>query len=147
MAFSNITRNHPFVVELPFTVQTFDLDSSSWASEFAYLRWFASLRQQFLDNLQPQAQAADALAYSQPVLLSSQIEYRQPAQLADRLLGRLWLANLGKTRWTLQISLTSDRGVVAAATQVGHWLNPADLTACAIPTALLEQYWQYQWRS
>lgn len=143
MTFSNITRHDPFVVELPFTVQTFDLDSSGWASEFAYLRWFASMRQVFLNtHFQAQAQAQ-----SQPVLVSSQISYRQPAQLAEQLVGRLWPANLGETRWTLQINLTGARGTVATATQVGHWLNPTHLKPCAIPASLLEQYWQHQWRT
>ncbi|MBD0334538.1 MAG: acyl-CoA thioesterase [Cyanobacteria bacterium Co-bin13] len=135
-----IALNDPFAVELSFKVQSFDLDSRGLASEFAYLRWLESLRQEFLQQHFPHQ------ADQYPVLVSTQIEYKQPVRSQRALTGRLWLSNLGKTRWALQIRLGSPEGTVAIATQTGHLVDAHTLTPLALPEALVQRYWDYQWR-
>ncbi|HEY9738828.1 MAG TPA: thioesterase family protein [Trichocoleus sp.] len=144
-----IALENPFAVELSFKLQPFDLDSYGFASEFAYLRWLGSLRQEFLQ------QHFDLAQGTCPVLVSTQIEHKQPVRssepglgpLSSVVSGRLWLANLGETRWTLQSRLESTQGVtVATAVQVGHMINADTLMPVAIPEALAQRYWDYQWR-
>ncbi|MBD0267207.1 MAG: acyl-CoA thioesterase [Cyanobacteria bacterium Co-bin8] len=129
-----------FAVELSFKVQSFDFDSRGLVSEFAYLRWLESLRQEFLQQHFPQR--ADQYL----VLVSTQIEYKQPVRSQRVLTGRLWLSNLGKTRWTLQIRLGGSEGTIATATQIGHLLDAQTLAPLALPEAVVQQYWNYQWQ-
>lgn len=144
-----IALDSPFAVELTFKLQSFDLDSYGFASEFAYLRWLGSLRQEFLQ------QHFDLCHGKCPVLVSTQIEHKQSVQWpgtrfgeasGDLISGRLWLSNLGKTRWTLQSRLESAQKTIATAIQVGHLVDADTLTPLAIPEALAQQYWDYQWR-
>lgn len=141
-----IAIENPFAVELTFKLQSFDLDGYGFASEFAYLRWLGSLRQEFLQQQVELRQAGC------PVLVSTQIEHKRPLQQPEpgtapnSIYGRLWLSNLGKTRWTLQSRLASDQGAIATAVQVGHMVNPDTLVPLAIPEALTQRYWNYQWQ-
>jgi acyl-CoA thioester hydrolase len=136
-----IALNDPFTIELSFKVQSFDLDSRGLASEFAYLRWLESLRQEFLQQHFPPQDD------QYPALVSTQIEYRQPVRSQQILTGRLWLSNLGKMRWTLQIRLGSTAGTIATATQIGQIIDAQTLAPLALPEALIQRYWDYQWQS
>jgi len=66
----------------------------------------------------------------------------------DRLLGQIWLANLGRTRWTVQVRLAhgASGDLVATAKQVGHFLCLPDRAPAAIPEADLKTYWEHQWQ-
>ncbi|HEY9877341.1 MAG TPA: thioesterase family protein [Leptolyngbyaceae cyanobacterium] len=138
MAYSIPTLD-PFTVELSFKVQPYDLNGRGLVSEFAYLRWLESLRQELL------SQHFSSNQNCHPVLVSTQIEYKLPIQSQSVLTGRLWLANLGKTQWTLQAKLTSLGDTVATAVQVGHFVAATELCSLPIPDSLAQQYWNYQW--
>lgn len=139
MTYSTPTLENPFAVELSFKTQSYDLDNRGLVSEFAYLRWLESLRQEFLNQHFPETQNCHS------ILISTQIEYRLPIQGQSLLTGRLWLANLGKTQWTLRANLASHKGTVATATQVGHFVEATELRTIPIAESLAQRYWSYQW--
>jgi acyl-CoA thioester hydrolase len=128
----------PFEVELTFTVGTYDIDFAGIVSNLVYLRWLEDLRLAMLEaHLPLEEQLAGGTT---PVLLSTQIEYVRAVRLFQRPHGRMWVADVGKARWTLEAEITVEDRVVARARQVLASVRLSDFRPLPAPALLRDAF-------
>jgi acyl-CoA thioester hydrolase len=126
------------LVELPITVKTYDVDFAGIVHNMVYIRWLEDLRFQFLaDYLPVETLLADGVS---PILIKTTIEYKWPVRMGDQPLGRMWISDVGRTRWTVRGQVLVGDHVAADATQVGYFATLATLRPIRIPEPL-RQAW------
>jgi len=137
-----LTAGRPFLTEIRFRVQTYDIDFAGIVSNQVYIRWLEDLRLAMLDAHWP---LADQLANGYlPVLLGTDIKYRRAIRLFEQPLGRMWLTELGRARWTLEAELVlRDAEVAATAIQTCAFVNADTFRPIPVPRALRERYQDY----
>lgn len=128
-----------FLITLPITVKTYDIDFLNIVHNMVYIRWLEDLRFQMLaDYLPLDKLLADGIS---PVLLKTEIEYRWAVRLGDKPVGQMWMAELQNTRWIVEAEITVEDKVAVWARQTGFFGNLQTLRPARVPKALREQ-WQ-----
>ncbi|MBK8984710.1 MAG: acyl-CoA thioesterase [Chloroflexi bacterium] len=129
----------PFLIQLPIQVKTYDIDFANIVHNAVYIRWLEDLRTAMLaDYYAIEQMLADGLT---PILTKTEIEYRRPVRFGDAVLGRMWLADLGRTRWTVQSEICVGEIVAAASQQTGYFAELGNGRATRVP-AQLRAIWQ-----
>lgn len=124
----------PFEVELAFKVGTYDIDFAGIVSNIVYLRWLEDMRLAMLEAHLP---LEDQLAAgTTPVLLSTQIDYVRAIRLFERPRGCMWVADVGRARWTLEAEIMVDDRLAARARQVLALVRLADFRPLPAPALL-----------
>ncbi|MBX3085499.1 MAG: acyl-CoA thioesterase [Anaerolineae bacterium] len=132
------TALRPFEIALPIPVRTYDIDFAGIVSNIVYIRWLEDLRLAMLDAYFPlQTQVTDGIG---PVLVSTQIEYKRPIRLFDKVIGRMWVSELGTTRCNLQAEFAANDVITTTAAQVTVFINTHTMRPVPIPAHLREQY-------
>lgn len=125
-------------VTLDLPVKTYDIDFAGIVSNIVYLRWLEDLRLKILETYLPLEQLM-ARGYC-PIIASTQIQYKKALKMFDRPVGKMWVAELGRSRCTLQTEIYLDRTVTTTATQVGFFINLETMRPIAIPEELKNIY-------
>src|SRR3954452_18825043 len=123
-------------IRLAFPVKTYDIDFAGIVSKIVYVRWLEDLRLEVLARSYPLDRlVADGIG---PVLLETHIVYRAALTIHDKPEGRMWVATMGRIRWTVSAEfLTRDAGRVhATAKQTGLFIRLDTRRAVAIPDEL-----------
>ncbi|MGE5538058.1 MAG: acyl-CoA thioesterase [Gemmatimonas sp.] len=110
-------------ISIRFTVKTYDIDFAGIVSNLVYVRWLEDLRLELLARAYPlDRMVADGLG---PVLLETQIAYRDALTIHDKPEGRMVVESMGRVRWTVNAQfLTGDaRRVHATARQTGVFVR------------------------
>lgn len=124
----------PLYVQLPFTVKTYDIDFAGIVHNLVYIRWLEDLRLQLLAESMPmERMLADSLS---PILTRTDIEYRQPVHLGDKVQGHMWVQELGRTRWSVRGQITRGEAIAATARQYGYFADLETLRAVRVPQEL-----------
>lgn len=127
-------------VELDFRVKWYDVDVAAIVHNIVYIRWLEDLRQQILDEHHPLA--AQLAAGCAPVLAHTEIDYRRPVTLDDRVRGVMWVPELGETRWTVRAEMLLPDGEPAAlAMQWGVFVDLKSKRPIPVP-APLRRAWE-----
>lgn len=134
--------HRPLEVEITIPVRTYDIDFAGIVSNITYIKWLEDLRLKFLDEHLPLAKPFKE-GYA-PILAGTEIEYKRPIKLFDQVIGRLWLSNLGRLKWTVQAEIISNKELAAAATQKGAFVNLQNSRPVPIPEELQKKYFEYQ---
>ncbi|WP_292708926.1 MULTISPECIES: thioesterase family protein [unclassified Nostoc] len=111
----NNSLHRPLEVVLEIPVRTYDIDFMGIVSNIVYIRWLEDLRLKFLDEHWHLNQQIDK-GYA-PVIAGTEIEYKRPIKIIDQVIGRLWLSNLGRLKWTVQAEILSNNELAAVASQ------------------------------
>lgn len=128
----------PLEVELMIPVRSYDIDFAGIVSNIVYIRWLEDLRSKWLDehfSLDKQVEQGYV-----PILTETQIEYKRQIKLFDRVVGRLWISNLGRLKWTVQAEITTNKNLAAKATQMGAFVSLHNNRPIPIPEDLLQKY-------
>ncbi len=134
-------KSRPLLVTLDLTVRTYDIDFANIVHNRVYIRWLEDLRQQILEPYLPIAKMFTE-GYS-PILTHTEIDYRRPVRFGDNVIGRMWVADLSRTRWTVEAEITKEETVAATAIQSGYFADLASLRPVRVPRALRE-IWDQQ---
>lgn len=132
--------SRPLEVELHLPVRTYDIDFAGVVSNIVYIRWLEDLRLKLLSEYLPLEAQMEAGCL--PVLASTRIEYRRPIRLFERPMGRLWMSEAGRVRWTVQAEILVDDELAAAAVQTGAFVRLPDLRPVPLPEKLVAQFRQ-----
>ena len=132
----------PLEVILDLPIKTYDIDFAGIVSNIVYIRWLEDLRLKILESYFP-LEKLMAQGYC-PILDSTQIKYNKALRMVDRPVGKMWIAKLGRLRCTLQAEIYSQEEIVAAATQVGFYVNLDTMRPIAVPPELQNIHDQYQ---
>ncbi|MBD2432426.1 MULTISPECIES: acyl-CoA thioesterase [Fischerella] len=140
----SLTQNlpRPLEVELTIPVRTYDIDFVGIVSNIVYIRWLEDLRLKCLDEYLPLAQQIEC-GYA-PILAGTEIDYKRPIKLADQVIGRLWLSNLGRLKWTVEAEFLCNQELAATATQKGAFVNLQNGRPIPIPEELQQKYFEYK---
>ncbi|MBE8970076.1 acyl-CoA thioesterase [Nostocales cyanobacterium LEGE 12452] len=138
----NNNLQRPFEVVLAIPVKTYDIDFMGIVSNIVYIRWLEDLRLKFLDEHWQLNQQIEQ-GYT-PILAGTEIEYKRPIKMIDRVIGRLWLSNLGRLKWTVQAEILSNNELAAVASQKGGFVSLQNNRLIPIPKELQKKYLQYQ---
>ncbi|MBD2529811.1 acyl-CoA thioesterase [Nostoc flagelliforme FACHB-838] len=137
---NNLHRPLEVVLEIP--VRTYDIDFMGIVSNIVYIRWLEDLRLKFLDeHWQLNQQIEQGYA---PVLAGTEIEYKRPIKIIDKVIGRLWLGNIGRLKWTVQAEILSNNKLAAVANQKGGFVSLQNNRLIPIPEELQKKYLQHQ---
>ncbi|MBD2515543.1 acyl-CoA thioesterase [Nostoc sp. FACHB-973] len=134
--------HRPLEVVLAIPVRTYDIDFVGIVSNIVYIRWLEDLRLKFLDEhweLNQQLEQGYA-----PVLAGTEIEYKRSIKISDRVIGRLWLSNLGRLKWTVKAEILSNDELAAIATQKGAFISLENGRPIQIPEEFQKKYFQSQ---
>jgi len=138
----NNNLHRPLEVVLAIPVRTYDIDFVGIVSNIVYIRWLEDLRLKFLDeHLQLNQQLEQGYA---PFLAGTEIEYKRPIKLIDQVIGRLWVSNLGRLKWTVQAEILSNNELAAIATQKGVFISLQNSRPIPIPQELQNKYLECQ---
>lgn len=137
---NNLYRPLEVVLEIP--VKTYDIDFMGIVSNIVYIRWLEDLRLKFLDEHWQLNQQIEQ-GYT-PILAGTEIEYKRPIKIIDQVIGRLWLSNLGRLKWTVQAEILSNNELAAVATQKGGFVNLQNNRLILIPEELQKKYLEDQ---
>jgi acyl-CoA thioester hydrolase len=128
----------PLLIERPIIVRTYDIDFANIVHNIVYFRWLEDLRSEILDDVLPIDQIL-ATGIS-PILTRSEIDYRWPVRIGDAVTGRMWVADLSRTRWTLAAEIVVGEQVSAAARQSGYFADLKTLRPVRVPEKLRERF-------
>ncbi|HSM56077.1 MAG TPA: thioesterase family protein [Candidatus Sulfomarinibacteraceae bacterium] len=129
-------------MELTFTVKTYDIDFANIVHNAVYIRWLEDLRQQILvDHMPIEEMLAQQIS---PILTRTEIDYRRPVQFGDEVSGRMWVQELGRTRWIVSGEIVSGETVAAAAVQSGYFANLETLAPVRVPQKLRQAWERHQ---
>jgi acyl-CoA thioester hydrolase len=124
--------------ELPLRVRTYDIDFAGIVSNIVFIRWLEDLRLALMDQAYPLVRAlSDDVA---PILTATRIAYHRPVTIADKLLGRMRVAGLGRVRWRLAAEFTVAGLVHAEAEQEGLFMRLSTRRPIAIPDPIRRRH-------
>jgi acyl-CoA thioester hydrolase len=128
----------PLYVEMPFQPKTYDIDFAGHVSNIVYIRWLEDLRNLLLETYLP----LDKLMESGvgPVVMRTTIEYRKPAKLFDRLLGKMWMSEMGTVKGILSAEFSVNGDIVARAEQTGLFVKMASGKPVPVPYEFRRQF-------
>jgi acyl-CoA thioester hydrolase len=134
----NYNLERPLQVELDIPIRTYDIDFAGIVSNVVYIRWLEDLRLKLLDEYLP----LDKLIQQGcvPILTGTQIEYKRQIKLFDKLIGRMWIKDLGKIKVSLEAEFISNNQLAASAVQKGAFINLKDNRPQPVPEELQSQY-------
>ena len=133
----------PLLIERTIVVRTYDIDFANIAHNIVYFRWLEDLRSEVLVDVLP---IDEILATGiSPILVESCIEYKWPVRIGDAPIGRMWVANLSRTRWTLAAEIVVGERVCAAARQSGYFADLKTMRPVRVPEKL-RAAWENQQR-
>lgn len=134
--------HRPLEIVLAISVRTYDIDFIGIVSNIVYIRWLEDLRLKFLDEHWQLSQQLEQ-GYA-PVLAGTEIEYKRPIKISDRVIGHLWLSNLGRLKWTVKAEIISNNELAAVAIQKGAFISLQNGRPIKIPEELQKKYFHYQ---
>lgn len=140
----SLTQNldRPLEVEIKIPVRTYDIDFAGIVSNIVYIRWLEDLRLKFLEeHWQLDQQVEQGYV---PILAGTEIEYKRPIKLIDQVIGRLWLSNLGRLKWTVEAEILANDKLAAVAIQKGAFVNLQNGRPIPIPEKLQQKYLEHQ---
>jgi len=101
-------------VEFDVTVHTFHIDFAGHASNIVYLQWMEIGRTKLLEAAGMPIQDLKA-AGTVPVLASTEITYRKPLYLGERVRVEVWLSKLGGATANIEVRFIDSEGTLAAS--------------------------------
>jgi acyl-CoA thioester hydrolase len=126
------------VYEERLRVQTYDIDFAGVVSNIVFIRWLEDLRLGLMARAYPLSRAlAEDVA---PILSATRISYRRPVTIADRLVGRIRVAALGRVRWRLAAEFAVGEAIHAEAEQEGLFMRLSTRRPIAIPEPIRRWY-------
>ena len=127
-------ERRPLLIERPIVVRTYDIDFANIVHNIVYFRWLEDLRSEILADVLP----IDEILTTgiSPILTAGAIEYRSPVRLGDAVVGRMWVAELGNTRWTLAAEMLVGERLCATARQSGIFVDLKTLRPVRVPDRL-----------
>lgn len=128
----------PMFVEKEIKVHAYDIDVMGIVSNIVYIRWFEDLRFLLLETYWPYG---DMLKIGQsPILNKTEIEYKRPLTIFDNPIGRLWISNLTRSRWTVSLEIRAEGKLVCKGSQTGYFYDMEQKRPVPIPQQLHSIY-------
>lgn len=128
-------KSEDTAVEREFRANTYDIDFAGVMSNQVYQRWLEDLRTDLLD------QYADIRILweqgSVPVLARTEIDFKRPVFLLDKIKGRMWVDEMQGMKWGVRCEFTKEDGTICARSyQWGVFIDSKTLRPVQAPDVL-----------
>ena len=110
------------MLEIALEVYTFDIDFAGHVSNISYIKWLEIGRLHLLAAAGWPVIEAMAQGVV-PILASTQIRYRKPIKLGDRVRLDVGISELGRASATMGFAVHAGEHLAATATQTGLFVN------------------------
>ena len=134
-------KHKPLETTLNLSIKTYDIDFAGIVNNVVYIRWLEDLKVKMFESYLPLEKLMDR-GYC-PIVDSTQIKYKQALKMFDKPIGKMWIAELGRLRCTVQAEIYLNEKIVTSATQVGFFISLKTVRPIAIPQDLKEIYAQH----
>lgn len=132
----------PFQVELRPVVRTYDIDFAGIVSNIVYIRWLEDLRFAVLHEYFPlDEQLARGVT---PVLLSTDIQYLRTIRLFQQPIARMWIADVGRVKWTVEAEIVVEDVVSASARQTLATINLGTLRPLPVSSRFRQLFQEHR---
>jgi len=80
-----------------------------------------------------EAMLADGVS---PILTRTEINYQRPVRFGDQVIGRMWVSDLSRVRWTVEAEIRNGDQLASMARQSGYFASLETLRPIRIPEQL-----------
>ena len=131
-----------FETSIDIEVKTYDIDFAGVVSNIVYIRWIEDLRLAMLATHYPlQNQLERDIA---PAILQTKIDYKKSIRLFDVVSGRIWISDIKRIKWFLQVEIYAQDKVAAVVEQSGVFVSLSRSRPVSIPDELLQKYLKFK---
>ncbi|MCG8482488.1 MAG: acyl-CoA thioesterase [Clostridia bacterium] len=130
--------NRPMEIEMPITINGYDVDVMGIVNNIVYIRWFEDLRLQFLAKYYPY----DEIVRSgrSPMLMKTEAEYKLPLTIYDKPIGRCWISNMGRLKWEMGYEIVSGENIHCRGKQLGCFYDMNAKKVARLPDKITGPY-------
>lgn len=129
------------LVEDDIKVSTHEIDFAGHVSNIVYLRWLEDMRLKMFDSFCPLQDFMENGVT--PILVSTEIQYKKSIRLFDKPHMKMWLADLGLIRLTIEAEIFLDGELTTSARHVGVFVDIAKMKPVRIPGLFKEAVAKY----
>ncbi len=110
-----------YILEVPIEVKSYDIDVAQHVNNIVYIRWMEDLRLKWLKNFLPFDQLMSENIF--PILRSTNIEFKREIKIFDKPIGKIWIADLRRSIFTINFEFINNGKIAAFGTQRGVLYN------------------------
>jgi acyl-CoA thioester hydrolase len=123
-------------IELELPIRTYDIDFAGIVSNIVYVRWLEDLRLAMLaQHFRPLPEIL--LTGIAPVLIKTDINYKQQLTIHDQAIGKMWVEEMGRLRCIFAAEIISgdheSAGLAAQAQQTVIFIDLSTRRPVRIP--------------
>ena len=139
---SALVGNKPLLTKIDLSVRTYDIDFNGHVSNIVYVRWLEDMRNIAFEKIMG-LKACVELGYM-PVLVSTNISYKQSINLFDKPCGYLWVKSHGRISFEFEEEIIVEGKVCASAVQVVVFLDSLTGRPIRLPQIIQEKFAQLE---
>lgn len=122
---------------IEFVVKSYDVDFAGVVSNLVYLRWLEDLRLELFERTIPIRELNEQGL--NPTLVRTEIDYRAPLRLSDKVVGRMSIVRVGNSSFAMHAELhKADGTLIAEANQVGCLVSARTGRPVSLPQTFRE---------
>jgi acyl-CoA thioester hydrolase len=138
MSITPENRIRPLVVEMEIKVRTYDIDSAGHVSNINYLYWMEDMRLEVMERYFPMKPLLEK-GY-QPVIASTQIEYKTAIRLFEKPTGYMWVKSIGRASYTFEGEIYVDGKLTTHVIHTGAFVDPGSGRPRRLPQEFIDQF-------
>ncbi len=125
-------------VEMRLHVRPYDTDFMGIVNNSVYARWFEDLRMSLLDDIFP---LKDMVKRGGTLILyESRVRHVRPLTMESEPLGRVWMTDVGRTRWKMRFAISDQDILCCEGWQTGCYYDLAHRKPAPFPPEFIENY-------
>lgn len=126
------------LVERQLPVHTYDVDFMQIVNNTVYVKWFEDLRMAIMDEYLPLTETLkDGCS---PILAETHVQYKHPVTFDSHPIGRAWMSDMQKSRWTIEFEIVEGDRIYATGKQSGYYFNIHTKRPVRWPEGILDMY-------
>jgi acyl-CoA thioester hydrolase len=126
------------LVEMPIKVHSYDVDYMQIVNNTVYVKWFEDLRMAMLDQYFPLTEMMKE--NNTPILAETYVKYQRSVTLESKPMGRVWLSELGASKWVAQFEIVEGDVIYCTGSQVGYYFNLDRHRPVRVPESFVNIY-------
>ncbi|MBN1540112.1 MAG: acyl-CoA thioesterase [Candidatus Thermoplasmatota archaeon] len=128
-------KSEETLIEREFRANTYDIDFAGVLSNQVYQRWLEDLRTDLIQGYADMKELMDG--GSVPVLARTEVDFKRPVFLLERIKGKMWVEELQGVKWAVRAEFIKEDGTVCARSyQWGVFLDTKTLRPVQVPDVL-----------
>ena len=124
--------------EMPIAVHSYDVDYMQVVNNTVYVKWFEDLRMAMLDKYFPLKRMLED--GNTPIISETTVKYHRPVTFDSNPVGRVWIAEMGKSKWVARFEIAEGDALYCEGMQVGYYYNMASKRPTRFPEEFVDKF-------